>query len=212
MGARSPQFRQPTSRMVPWTSTTRSGSLPAAWWRPSMFWVIERVELALALQLDQGEVAGVGLGASRPRSRAGCARPASAPRGRPRSSGWWPTSRPPGSSSTPRSGPGSRGCRCRWRCPAPVRTATAVGLLDQPAGVVDGRHVASLRTARPRQPLDQALAAEERGEGDQAERVRGTRSTSGPGSRGGRSTPRRPGRRPAAPEQGHRRPQLDDAG
>ena len=40
MGARSPQFRQPTSRMVPWTSTTRPGSLPAAWWRPSMFWVM----------------------------------------------------------------------------------------------------------------------------------------------------------------------------
>ena len=39
MGVRVPQLRQAAKRMVPWISTIRSGSVPAAWCRPSMFWV-----------------------------------------------------------------------------------------------------------------------------------------------------------------------------
>ena len=39
MGARSSHRMQTTSRRVPWISTTSSGEVPAAWWRPSTFWV-----------------------------------------------------------------------------------------------------------------------------------------------------------------------------
>ena len=38
MGVRAAHDMHMTSRMVPWISTTRPGSLPAAWCRPSTFW------------------------------------------------------------------------------------------------------------------------------------------------------------------------------
>src|SRR5881409_4443369 len=40
IGARSPQSRHTTSRVVPWISITRSGDEPALRCRPSTFWVI----------------------------------------------------------------------------------------------------------------------------------------------------------------------------
>ena len=40
IGARSPHARHTTSRVVPCTSTTRAGVEPAAWCRPSTFWVM----------------------------------------------------------------------------------------------------------------------------------------------------------------------------
>ena len=40
MGPVAPQLRQLQRHMVPWTSTTRAGSLPARWCSSSMFWVM----------------------------------------------------------------------------------------------------------------------------------------------------------------------------
>jgi hypothetical protein len=45
IGARSPQSRHTTSRMVPWISTNRSSEVPAAACSPSTFWVINRCRL-----------------------------------------------------------------------------------------------------------------------------------------------------------------------
>ena len=39
IGRRSPQSQQRVNQIVPWTSTTDSGRLPAIWWSPSTFWV-----------------------------------------------------------------------------------------------------------------------------------------------------------------------------
>ena len=57
---RSPHVRQTTSARLPCSSVT--SALPAAWCRPSTFWVMTGPEDAPPLQVGDGVVGGVGLG------------------------------------------------------------------------------------------------------------------------------------------------------
>ena len=116
MGCGPRSAGRPPRASVPWISTTEAGSLPAAWWRPSMFWVTSVSSRPWRSSSTRARWPGLGSGRPGRRVAAGSARPAAGRRGRPRRRRGWPAARPRGPWSTARSGPGSPGCPSRWRC------------------------------------------------------------------------------------------------
>ena len=82
IGPRQPHAMHLASRTLPWISTSDSGSLPAAWCRPSMFWVTRVCTFATALELGDGAVPGVRLRVPHLATAAGSATRAAAPRDR----------------------------------------------------------------------------------------------------------------------------------
>ena len=102
---------------VPWISMTISGDVPAAWCRPSTFWVTSVCRLAL--RSSSASARCPALGSPRNMSPRGAVAPHGAPvlgvgdvvlR-------CWPCARPSGPWSRRPAGRGSRGCPTRWRCP-----------------------------------------------------------------------------------------------
>ena len=118
IGPRQPHARHFASRTLPWISTTISGDEPAAWCRPSTFWVTSVCSAAAPLELGERAVPGVGLARRTSRSSSAvAATPAGGPRDRRRSAGSSPVFSAAGPSSTRPAGRGSRGCPTRSRCP-----------------------------------------------------------------------------------------------